>query len=584
MGLRRIVLAAFFGMIGLSAVVPCTATAGLEAHEVLVVVNDSSAVSVAIGEYYRTLRSVPLENVLHLPAGTTTNETVSRSVYESEIRDPIETYLRTTAPHLEEQILCILTTKGVPLRISGPDRAAVDSALTQLFRGSQPTRLNNRYEGVFRDFRRFRADEGENNRLSYLVMRLTGYGTDIDPGTGVPADILALMDRSVAPPDPDGVFLLDQDPNSAAIGNQWMTEARDELQALGTTVVLNQTNTFISNQPDIVGYVSWGSNDCCDAGAPYWGEVPIGSGNVYPGEFLARSITSTYVSTNGRTFTDGNQNYGQSLVADLVKQGACAGGGHVYEPFLSAVPQPQFLFPAYVRGFSAAESYYNSLLSLNWMNTIVGDPLMRYRDYGPPSVVSVAPTEGLPFGGETVTVTGVDFREDPNILFGGIPSPSVTWVDLSTIQAVTPASTVFGPVDVTVRSMYGEDTLAGAFEYVFPPVTLRVSTTVPAIGDDLGITVTGPPAARYAVLADLRLGQTCVRGVCFSLAFTNKLTIVHDAVTGSDDPLGPIGESVLTLPIPNKPALVGRFVYFQGAVETGGGFEASQVGAILVGE
>ena len=45
---------------------PVAARAGSPHPEVLVVVNDASAMSVAIGEAYRALRRVPAQNVVHL--------------------------------------------------------------------------------------------------------------------------------------------------------------------------------------------------------------------------------------------------------------------------------------------------------------------------------------------------------------------------------------------------------------------------------------------------------------------------------------------------------------------------------------
>lgn len=573
----------------LSSTFASSARAGIAPDEVLVVVNDSSAISQAIGDYYAMVRSIPAENVFHLPAGTSTSETISRATYDTQVRDPLIEYLTVTAPHLESQILCIVTTKGVPLRVSGTHSAAVDSELTLLLTGASITGSRpNRYIGKFVDFRTFRDVQDHTSDISYLVTRLTGYQNDVDPGTGVPMDILDFIDRSMAPAPMNGIFLLDKDSSKTGgyvIGNNWMDSAKTALEALGETVVIDNSTTFVSNQPDILGYASWGSNDCCDAGAPYYGEVPIGSGNVYPGDFLARAVTTTYVSTNGRTFTDGNQNYGQSLVADLVTVGACGGGGHVYEPFLNAVPQPQYLLPAYARGFSAAEAYYQAIASLSWMNLIVVDPLMTIREFDPPSILSVVPSTGDLGGGDVVTVSGLEYRDGMTVLFDGVAATEVTWIDLETLEAVTPPGATFGPVDVTVSNAYGDDTAIAAFTYEIPPVDLILSTTTVGLGEPIDLTVTGPPDADFALLVDLQSGTTCTHGVCFSLGFSSKLTILHDALRTDDDPLGPLGSTTIGLVIPNKPALVGRFVFAQGVVDTPGpGLEVTPLRIFLVEE
>jgi len=570
------------------------ARAGLTPDEVLVVVNDSSPLSMAVAEYYVALRGIPAENVLHLASGTTTAETVDRATYNAQVRDPIRDYLEVEHPELRLRILCIVTTKDVPLRVNGPGGAlaSVDSELTQLFTGyvgddGQNSWLVNPYVGVHVSFRRFRDEMGFGNRISYLVTRLTGYQTNVDPGTGVPQDILGLMERSVAPPEA-GIFLLDKDPTKTggyAIGNIWMDEANTLLGPLGETTVVNEGTTFVHNQPDIVGYASWGSNDCCTAGAPYYGEVPPGSGDVYPGDFLPRAICTTYVSTSGRTFTDGNQNYGQSLVADLVRQGASAACGHVYEPYLNAVSQPHRLLPAYARGFSVAEAYYQSVGFLSWMNVIVADPLMVCRDYDPPTILAVAPAEGYVTGGETVTITGLEFRDDVRVSFGGVESAEVTWIDLGTVEAVTPPLPVLGPVDVSVANAFGSDTLPGAFTYLAQPVDLFVLGEA-HLGQSLDLLVTGPPLRPYALLVDKAQGETCFKGgtVCFDLAFTNKLRILHDSFRENDPPLDGFGNGIVTLMIPNKPALVDRLLWFQGVVKVGGGVEVTPLRGTYVFE
>src|SRR6185503_5102472 len=104
-------------------------------ESVLVVVNQSSNVSRRIGEYYVQKRQVPLINLCRIK--TTTDEEIPRTVYEDEAERPIARYLRSR--RLEEKILYIATTLGVPLKIKGAgdgmasDAAAVDSELALLY-------------------------------------------------------------------------------------------------------------------------------------------------------------------------------------------------------------------------------------------------------------------------------------------------------------------------------------------------------------------------------------------------------------------------------------------------------------------
>lgn len=101
---------------------------------VLLVVNDSSPVSRSIGEYYARRRGVPLKNICRIR--TTDKEEISRQIFDKEIATPIASYLQSNG--LSESILYLVTTLGVPLKITGSsgidaEQSAVDSELTLLY-------------------------------------------------------------------------------------------------------------------------------------------------------------------------------------------------------------------------------------------------------------------------------------------------------------------------------------------------------------------------------------------------------------------------------------------------------------------
>src|SRR5258708_5984613 len=102
--------------------------------DVLVVVNDSSTLSRSIADYYVLRRSIPLDHVCRITAPIA--DDILRADYDRAIAAPIAGCLR--AKHLEERVLYIVTTAGVPLRIGGTgglygDAASVDSELTLLY-------------------------------------------------------------------------------------------------------------------------------------------------------------------------------------------------------------------------------------------------------------------------------------------------------------------------------------------------------------------------------------------------------------------------------------------------------------------
>ena len=102
---------------------------------VLVIANQNSALSRSVSDYYVLRRRIPLAQVCRIRV--TADETIPREVYERQIMTPVSACLR--AGGLQDRILYLVTTAGVPLRIEGggeglaTDAAAVDSELTLLY-------------------------------------------------------------------------------------------------------------------------------------------------------------------------------------------------------------------------------------------------------------------------------------------------------------------------------------------------------------------------------------------------------------------------------------------------------------------
>ncbi len=363
--------------------------------EVLILVNGESPISTAVGEYYRASRNIPTANVVRLSIplrdpslSDRRDESIMRREFVQKIRDPLMKFL--TESNLAEQIEIIVTTKGIPLGVIGPgarisptmlrdnSRASVDAELALLFSGADGrpglVGMTNPYFASDRSFSEFRREQPR-APLRYLVARLDGYQTHVDPGTGVPADVKSLIDaaRGRAPPGP---YLVDEDPRQTGRASARLTllgPAAAVLKSLGLFVLHDQSALFRSEVPFIAGYASWGSNDHSDAGPPFYGRI---GGRLYPGTFRRRAVACNLVSTNARTFTEPAE-YGQSLIADLIRGGIAGATGHVYEPTLAAVARPHVFLRRYAQGVPAVEAYFRSVPYLGWMNLYVGDPLMR---------------------------------------------------------------------------------------------------------------------------------------------------------------------------------------------------------------
>ena len=341
---------------------------GQKPDNVLVVINQASPLSRSVGEYYIERRHVPLANVCRL--NVQPNEDISRDDFQQKIARPIAVFLRRQK--LQDQILYIVTTSGVPLRVQGnsgtmlAEAASVDSELTLLYsdmRG-QPHALPGGIRNPF--FGKVNAVFRHPDFPVYLVTRLTGYDFP---------DIKGIIDRALEARN-RGNFVIDLKKSDSTPGNGWLREAARALPK--DRVILDETGKVLVNERDVIGYASWGSND------PDRKQRNVGF------QWLPGAIMTEYVSSNGRSFArppDG-WNIGswsdaktwfmgspQSLTADYIHEGATGASGHVFEPFLQFTPRPDILLPAYYHGRNLAESYYLAISVLSWMNIVVGDPL-----------------------------------------------------------------------------------------------------------------------------------------------------------------------------------------------------------------
>jgi uncharacterized protein (TIGR03790 family) len=340
--------------------------------EVVVVVNDTSALSRTVGEYYARARAIPAEQVCRIR--TREVEEISREVYDREIEAAVAGWL--VQHGMVERALVLVTTAGVPLRISGgggmtATAASVDSELAALYgklkggRKSLAGPLANPYYASRR--KAFSHPECP----IYIVARLAGYRFE---------DIRAMVDRAPKAEN-RGRVVLDMKSGGYGDGEDWLRRAARKLPP--DRVVLEESSKVVSGVKNVIGYAGWGSNDSHRKSRV----VDLG--------WLPGGVATEFVSTNGRTFAEppAGWNIGpwglpigfwagspQSLTADWIRAGATAATGHVYEPYLSFTPRPEELFLAYVvEGRTLGDSYSRSIPAIGWMNILVGDPLCRLR-------------------------------------------------------------------------------------------------------------------------------------------------------------------------------------------------------------
>jgi uncharacterized protein (TIGR03790 family) len=341
-------------------------------ENVLVVENRNSALSRRVAEYYMLRRAVPPANLCAIDAPV--EEEITRQIYLQRVAAPVGECLRK--PGIARRILYIVTTAGVPLKISGSsgpngDSASVDSELAAS--GLEAKLKSVPVAGPLRNpfFRNRTAPFVRDLFGIYLVTRLSGYAWQ---------DIQAIIDRAMVATN-RGKFVLDLSDSSDQPGNDWLRNCA--LLLPKDRVVIDESKEVLYGQRDVIGYAAWGSND------------KARSRRFLGFKWLPGAIATEYVSTNGRTFQEPPSTWNittwknrlgffagspQSLTADSIREGATAASGHVYEPYLTFTPRPDMLFPAYHAGRNLAESFYLSIPAVSWQNVVIGDPLARLND------------------------------------------------------------------------------------------------------------------------------------------------------------------------------------------------------------
>jgi uncharacterized protein (TIGR03790 family) len=353
----------------ISSLILATALWGQGPENVLVVVNDNSAISREIGEYYARRRGVPMRNICHLKTETTEN--IARTAYDREIAAPIAGFLRANA--LTESILYIVTTAGVPLRVPGTgngmntENASVDSELTLLYNdmhSKQPHRLAGAIPNPF--FGKRGAKFAHVQFPIYLVTRLQAYEFK---------DVKAMIDRALEASN-RGQFVIDLRSSGDGDGDNWLRTAAIMLPK--ERVVFDESSKVLYGEKNVIGYAGWGSND------------RNRHERFLRFQWQPGAIMTEYVSTNARTFARPPDNWNisdwkspklwfvgspQTMTADYIMEGATGASGHVDEPYLVMTPRPDFLLPEYYSGRNLAESYWMSIRGLSWQNIVIGDPL-----------------------------------------------------------------------------------------------------------------------------------------------------------------------------------------------------------------
>ena len=360
-------LSSFIG-IALLFIAISTARAGNGPQNVLVVVNAASAESLEIGNAYRRARNIPYRQLLTIQ--TATSYAIPYQSYLEDIETPIRTYLK--AQQLEEEVTCIVLTRGVPQQVLIENGRSTASLLATMNISKESKLAYARWPNPYYNMSLAFSHRPPKLRGMYLVTVLNGYDT---------RDVAHMIEQGVAADGtaPDGRFLLQTSSNFSPSAYATLSDML-AVRTLTAEVVTAPPATAAG----LMGYFS---------GGIYSGLIPemVTACTFRPGAIVDFA----------QSFSAAANNFDESAppillpLAAYVRAGVSGAHGVVGEAGINTFPltaNAKSLLEHYTSGFSLAESFYTALPALNWQNIVLGDPLCT--PYAQRPIVTFDPTPG----------------------------------------------------------------------------------------------------------------------------------------------------------------------------------------------
>ena len=231
----------------------------IDYSDVGVLINNLSAESRTIGWAFVAARNISLDRVfIFNETGTPTKETINRNQFTTYFALPFLEMLQNRSS--SNSINYLVTTKGIPLRVSGGnDKASFDQELA-LLGGAYNSSIGSNY-WFNHDYGPLAGKAMESFTRSkygfFLVTRLTGYTVDT---------ALELIERANNSLGQRGTYVLDLATNRNGSGYKFWNDDLYTANAtlngsMGLPVEFDEETEFITNISNVMGYASWGSND-----------------------------------------------------------------------------------------------------------------------------------------------------------------------------------------------------------------------------------------------------------------------------------------------------------------------------------
>ncbi|MBN2293946.1 MAG: TIGR03790 family protein [Pirellulales bacterium] len=168
------------------------------------------------------------------------------------------------------------------------------------------------------------------------------------------------------------VVIEDDDPNGHY---DQMLELNDQLMMRDQPTIFDRSSSAVTtSQRNVIGYVSHGthSSELFPNYIPQQLDFSLADGAVF----------HTRESFNAITFAE-DETQSQGLVAEWIAAGGTVGVGHVQEPGNSkeTVTNEDMMFAMLLDGYTWAEAAWSATYQLSYVNTVVGDPLMTFKEF-----------------------------------------------------------------------------------------------------------------------------------------------------------------------------------------------------------
>lgn len=225
--------------------------------DVGVLINNNSEESRTIGWTFVQARNISSDRIfIFNNSDAPTKETINREQFNTYFSEPFFDMLSNTTAELNY----LVTTKGIPLRVSGGnDKASFDQEISLVggmynssigsdnwFNHGYGPLAGGQMESFSRETHGF-----------FLVTRLTGYTLET---------ALGLIEKANNSLGQRGIFALDVAPDRNSQGYQFWNDDlalanRTLNSSMGFPTHFDETSTFLTNLSNVMGYASWGSND-----------------------------------------------------------------------------------------------------------------------------------------------------------------------------------------------------------------------------------------------------------------------------------------------------------------------------------